>query len=150
METTTLDRAMAKVAEAPQQHDVWRGQIKVGQHVRQGDVHLLRVAPNGETTVRDQRVPITLGKRLHTPGADVQIALGEHAGARHVVHAADGVSVYAAPIEHPLIGPVIVVGRGATALVSHPEHRHFDLPCGTYLAVYQRDFMAEEVSRLAD
>lgn len=134
-----IERVLERIESAKQDRDVWRGAIPVGKHIRQGDVMILGVKMH----IRGLKV-LASGERA------VQIAVGQGIGSRHIIEAAAGVTVYAPEDAGPLDGPVLFVADGCEGLLTHPEHRHFVIPAGTYRVVYQRDFMAEEVARVQD
>lgn len=106
--------------------------IDVGQHVRQGDVYIERIAPDAA-----HGASIT----------DRQLAPGTTKGSRHCV---DGdVRLFAPSGEvDPLTGPIIDASERFT--VTHPEHAHISLPSGRYAVTYQRDYAAEERTRVRD
>jgi hypothetical protein len=135
---TEIETVLSGIEAAAPDASVWRGNIPMGKHIRQGDVMLTRVSdetPHGAVLAE---------------GESVQIAVGQNVGARHVMTGGKGVTVFAPATLSPLVGPVIVVGRGAKGLLTHPEHRHFEIPCGTYAVTFQRDYMQEEIARVQD
>lgn len=154
MKTKTIDETMTLIEQAPQQRDVCKNPINPGEYYRQGDVQINRVARRGDRVVLNfpgDRVSIEVTpKKVLAEGESIQIAVGQGIGSRHVIEAGAGVRVCQPSIEHPLVGPVIEVDEGATALLTHPEHRHFELGPGLYQATFQRDHMKEELARVRD
>lgn len=135
---TKIEEVTQQIEQAAPVTDTWRGTLKIGQHIRQGDVMLQRVQadnPRGEVIA---------------DGESVQVAVGQTMGARHVMTGGKGVRVYAPAKPGPLIGPVVVVDKGCEGLLTHPEHRHFALKTGTYTVHFQQDFMAAEIARVQD
>lgn len=114
---------------------------QVGEVAHQGDVYLTRVADDHPR-----------GKLLGTR----QIAVGTTIGSRHVVEG--NVEVYEGTTLPPdfvlpdgasvedMLGPVVVVR--SSAVLTHPEHAHHALECGTDQVTYQWD--ATSKRRVAD
>lgn len=109
--------------------------IEVGRAVRQGDIYIHRVHgkhPHGKS--RKSR----------------QLAIGETRGSRHIAEAP--AQVFEASTrpewcgERTFLGPVIVAEE--RFLVTHPEHAHVSLPCGTYQVTHQTD--ARTLERVQD
>lgn len=121
-------------AETAQETSTWEGDLAIGYHVRQGDVQV-------------ERVENDYAKGKEISGSGTQIAPGNSVGSRHVIEG--DVKVYAPNDNDPIIGPVMVVGKGGAELV-HPEHRNYKLREGTYRTTFQEDFLAKERQRLAD
>jgi hypothetical protein len=142
-------------AETRQERDTWKGDIPAGAHIRQGDVQVTN-PKDGVTTVfaggKPETIKVEKGEEIKPKSGEVQIAVGEGVGARHCINVAPGVRFYknAKHENHPLVGPIIEVDKGCEALLTHPEHRHFVIPVGTYQVTYQTDHLAEETRRLAD
>lgn len=113
-------------------------EIAVGQHVRQGDVYLLRLAkrPTCFATATKNR----------------QLAPGASKGSRHVAEGT-AVKLFTAPERdgRPAMaklpgvkgGDRLLVGACVEAadrfIVSHPEHAHHSLPAGCYAVLFQLD-----------
>lgn len=135
---TEIETVLGGIEAATPDASVWRGDVPLGKHIRQGDVILARVTDDAAHGA------------LIADGEAVQVAVGKNVGARHVVAGAKGVRVYAPANPGPLTGPLVVVEQGCEALLTHPEHRHFVLGSGTYQVTFQRDFMQEEVARVQD
>ena len=100
--------------------------IQPGQAIRQGDIYLLCVEESHPK-----------GKRI----TDRQLAPGSSMGSRHCVEG--NVEIYEgvkAPAwcKSKLVGPVIIAREERFKLV-HPEHAHFDMPCGTFVTIFQLD-----------
>lgn len=134
----TIEQVSQEIEQAAPVTDTWRETLNIGQHIRQGDVILKRVAddhPRG-AVIAD--------------GESVQVAVGQNVGARHVMTGGRGVRVYAPAKPGPLVGPVVVVDEGCEGLLTHPEHRHFAIQAGTYAVIFQRDYMSEELARVQD
>ena len=134
----TIEETLQQIETAPQDTSVWRGEIPLGKHVRQGDVMLRRVEddwPRGAVIAE---------------GEAVQVAVGQNVGARHIMTGGKGVKVFAPATPGPLVGPVVVIDKGCEGLLTHPEHRHFVIPSGTYIVTFQRDYMQEEIARVQD
>lgn len=135
---TEIETVLGGIEAATPKASVWRGDIPMGKHIRQGDVMLTRV---------DDKTP---HGAVLAEGESVQIAVGQNVGARHIMTGGNGVTVFAPAKPGPLSGPIVVVGRGKKGLLTHPEHRHFELKCGTYAVTFQRDYMQEEIARVQD
>lgn len=95
--------------------------IAVGDHIRQGDVYIVRIADaaHGEIT------------------QDRQIAPGTTLGSRHVVEGAATIYARRTTERDPAVGPMIVATE--TWRLTHPEHAHYVMPAGTYQVRYQVD-----------
>lgn len=111
--------------------------ITVGEHVRQGDLYLERIAK------ADTRWRSTTNR---------QLAPGVSTGSRHVAEGAVAVSVSpeANPIDRSgrvprLLGPQISAKEAFT--VTHPEHAHMRLPPGDYQVLYQLDYQRQRAVR---
>jgi hypothetical protein len=105
--------------------------VEVGQHVRQGDVYIQRVAAPAawkETKNRQLAPGTTMGSR-HTVDESVKV-LANPAGAK-VERTTDNRFPFRCN------GPQIVSEDRFT--VSHPEHADFSLPAGTYQVSFQCD-----------
>lgn len=108
----------------------------IGQWARQGDVYLIAIKakPKGAKAVAHQ--------------AEIQLALGQTMGSRHMLRMSEGVTLYRVVAPGPLDGGTIVAkGR---CYINHPEHAHMDLPPGIYAVTYQRDLSAEEIRAVRD
>lgn len=110
--------------------------MKLSQAVRQGDVYLVKI----EKDVSGLK-----------PLNGTQLVPGTTKGSRHCAESParlfedDGAEIKGiAPTA--LRGPV--VDSPERFEVSHPEHAHISLPGGTYQALYQLDFKAQQ--RVAD
>ena len=100
-----------------------------------------------------------------------QLALGDTVGSKHIAVASHftnahnlnesedegvkdtykhkGLIIYARTKDHnPLTGPTIEAHGEWT--LTHPEHAHHVFPKGTYIAIYQRDFAAEQMAAVRD
>ena len=133
-----IETVLSGIEAATPDASVWCGDIPIGKHIRQGDVMLTRVSdktPHGAVLAE---------------GENIQIAVGQNVGARHIMTGGKGVMVYAPAIPGPLVGPIVVVGSGTKGLLTHPEHRHFELRSGTYQVTFQRDHMQEEIASVQD
>jgi hypothetical protein len=104
--------------------------MQVGEWIRQGDVYVIRV---------DEKTP--KGDPLGTR----QVALGTSNGSRHV---ADGPRVEVFRAVGASEFDYCVVTSPEWWALTHPEHAHFELPCGTYLVRHQRDIATRR--RVAD
>lgn len=98
--------------------------ILVGQHVRQGDIYVERVASlSGSGTVTEDR----------------KLAPGTTQGARHLV--VGDVVIYANAgtkiVDKKLYGPEI--DAKSAVRIAHPEHADIELPAGIYQCYYQQD-----------
>jgi len=127
---TTTDDAFAAVETAARtpRRDVRRVEtMTIGQIARQGDVYLVRVAPD------------------HPHGDGLphrQVQAGTATGSRHIV-AAPAV-LYAGTTwptglddRRGVIGPLI---RGPERVIlTHPEHAQIDIPAGSYQSFVQID-----------
>jgi hypothetical protein len=123
------------------------GTMSSGDVVVQGDVYL--VCLDAEPTITG-------------PANSRQLAPGTTQGSRHiVVGECDVLTVDAdsateilnrlIPATKPhdqFIGPLVRAPRGCE--VTHPEHGDRVLPAGTYLAVFQRSYLEQEVRRTQD
>lgn len=154
MKTKTVETAMQEIERTPLVRDTWQGELKPGEHIRQGDVQISRVAKRGDKVSLDlgnERITVGVTPRaILAEGESIQIAVGQGVGSRHVIEAQNGVRVCQPSVEHPLVGPVIEVDEGSKATLTHPEHRHFELGPGLYQATFQRDWLAEETARVQD
>lgn len=101
--------------------------IEIGQHVRQGDLYVIRI------------------KDCPTKGeiSDRQLAPGSTQGSRHV--AEGDVTIYRVESRDVAIGPIVFAS--AQWRLAHPEHAHMVLPAGTYQIRYQVDEHAQQVVR---
>ena len=150
----TLIEKINKAAADNQVTSVWAGAFPVGKHIRQGDVQLTRGELQWDTTTNGwvtTGAAIALHGDVLAEGESIQIAVGEGNGARHIMTGGKGVRVYA-PVEtdNPLRGPIVVVDKGCEGLLTHPEHRHYKIPAGSYSVTFQQDHLAAERQRLAD
>jgi hypothetical protein len=108
--------------------------FKVGDVFRQGDCYIAKVDDS------------------HARGkarSDRQLAIGNTQGSRHVAEAP--ALVFEGTTAPPwfdqsraLLGPVLVVPKGETALVSHPEHAHGLLGEGTWQTTHQLDWQSQQ------
>lgn len=137
MSSTTVDRKtltatqaheeLERVAQpAPEVRDCTK--LQVGEVARQGDVYLHRVEdthPRGKAR------------------KDRQLALGNTQGSRHIAEEParvfEGKAIPSWCREGTFLGPLVVVGKGETALVSHPEHAHMLIGEGTWQTTHQED-----------
>ena len=139
-----MKEAIQKIetAEADVELRVTR-RMEIGSAIQQGDVYVHRLPDNWKR-----------GKLVAK--GEVQIAVGQNVGARHV--AIGNVEVYAGVALPPdvtapmgieareICGPVIVA-ETAWAL-QHPEHAHHRMPAGVYGVTYQYD--PRTMRRVAD
>jgi hypothetical protein len=117
----------------------------------QGDVALMRLVKPVTYTFDNVSVEVTTEKgALIADGEDIQIAVGNTTGARHIIKGGRGVRVYASKTIHPLMGPMIEVDKGCTARLEHPEHAHWDLDEGLYQVSYPRDYQQADIARQQD
>jgi hypothetical protein len=117
----------------------------------QGDVALMRLTKNITYKFENETVTVTPEKGdLIAEGKDVQIALGNTVGARHIVIGMKGVRVFKCKVAHPLLGPVIEVDKGCTAKLEHPEHAHWKLGPGLYQVSYPRDYQQADMAAQRD
>lgn len=118
---------------------------------RQGDVDLRRFVPNMKYDWNGEvvSIPDGLGKII-AENEDIQVAVGNTVGSRHILVASKGVRVYAPTVVHELVGPTIVVDDGFEALLKHPEHASWKLTSGKYQITYPRDYQQNTVSRQSD
>lgn len=96
-------------------------EMAVGEHVRQGDVYVVRIdtLPRGmtETKVR-------------------QLAPGETQGSRHIAEG-DLLVYRRTDTREVAIGPVVVARKEWR--LAHPEHAHMVLPAGNFQVRFQVD-----------
>lgn len=71
--------------------------------------------------------------------ADNVLGEGEKAGHRHVLEA---------PGELYLSGQHLVFRASTSAVITHPEHKSLELPCGQYRVVRQREYRPGLTPRL--
>lgn len=131
--TETLDRVRS-TADAQKSDRTRSPQMDVGDHVRQGDLYIYRIAgvPKG-------------AERVESP--DRQLAPGTTQGSRHCLDSLDGVTVHRLAEPNPLQGPILDLAEPRT--VEHPEHGHVELQPGCYAVTYQRAH-ADELRRTQD
>jgi hypothetical protein len=112
--------------------------IAVGEHVRQGDLYLLRI----------DRVDAAW-----RPTENRQLAPGISTGSRHMADG-EGLTLRVSPESNPvdrsgpvlrLLGPQIHADQAFT--VTHPEHAHMHMPPGDYQVLYQLDFQRQKAVR---
>lgn len=113
-------------------------EIAVGQHVRQGDVYLLRVAKRpacfATATTNRQLAPGTSkGSRHVAEGDAAKLFTASERDARSALAHLPGVKGG----DRLLVGECIEAGDRFT--VSHPEHAHHSLPTGCYIVLFQLD-----------
>lgn len=102
--------------------------IKIGQHVRQGDLYVIRIdTPPKKCSVTSER----------------QLAPGSTQGSRHV--AEGDVTIYRVESRDVAIGPI--VHAPVPWRLAHPEHAHMVLPAGTYQILYQLDERTRQAVR---
>ena len=130
METMTAEQAITHITEQAtfraKGHDR-KVSLTIGEHVRQGDIYIVRVPDNhahGEET------------------KDRQLAQGESRGSRHIAEAPAKVYAGTTAPSHALnsrlfLGPC--VQSDAEFMISHPEHANVILTAGTYQIVHQMD-----------
>lgn len=95
--------------------------METGEHVRQGDVYVVRIdtRPRGMTETQDR-----------------QLAPGTTQGSRHV--AEGDLTVYRrTDTREVAIGPVVIARKEWR--LAHPEHAHMVLPAGDYQIRFQVD-----------
>ena len=107
--------------------------MKVGQKIRQGDVYVERI----------DEIPAN-----NAPTMNLQIAVGETKGSRHILQESPSLRVFKLKEAGPLDGPAF--SSNEEVVLTHPEHAHFKLPAGNYRSFYQRDFQAEEIRAVRD
>lgn len=110
--------------------------IEVGQHIRQGDILITRIAklPNGLKETQQ-----------------LQLAEGNTQGSRHCLDSACTATtkIFIDPnTSDRLRGPFLQAGERFN--ITHPEHSHFSLPSGCYAVTFERDFAREERERVTD
>jgi hypothetical protein len=105
-----------------------------GQAVRQGDLYITKV----------ESLPAEYTERTNS----MKLVDGKTKGSRHVLKKSKSLKVFLNPNANPLQGPGITTEE--RLLVKHPEHAYMDLVPGNYVVTYQRDYSAEELSRVKD
>lgn len=115
-----------------------------GEVAHQGDIYIVMVEKKSDLyDICKGLTPCDIGKETNV----CQLAPGNTQGSRHI--AAGKVSIFSPPEDaSPLEGPYIEARAEWT--VEHPEHADHKLPEGNFCIVYQRDFEAEEIQRVAD
>jgi len=142
--TTKLVEALENCAFTT---EPWTGKIPSGKHVRQGDVYLCN-----EPAAKKGKIIADGNDRTGEQMEKCQLAPGNTRGSRHVLAVSKGVKVYAPAATSPFIGVIIEVEDGATAEVSHPTHRQFNVQGPANLQVrFPRDLSdPHQMRRLAD
>lgn len=108
--------------------------LDVGQHIRQGDLIIERIADWPANT---------------EPAADRTLGEGSSGASRHVLR--EGVELRRLRDSGPLDGPLFAVDATSVAIVEHPEHADISIADeGVYRVRYERDLAAEELARVAD
>lgn len=135
MDQTIVQAELEKISQAKADPEVRvMRRLEIGSVIQQGDVYL-HVVPADHP--RGQRI----GE------GQVQIALGEGSGARHVADGdvevfegaalPEGFSVPEGAEAEDLLGPLVVARKPWT--LTHPEHAHHRAPALTYQVTYQFD-----------
>jgi len=101
----------------------------IGDTFRQGDIYITLI----------EKVPQDV---IKTKNPSNQIATGDTQGSRHCIDELNNVIVYHKKNPGMLNGPVILVN--SPIIITHPEHGHVSLPCGTYEITYQKNLDSEE------
>lgn len=107
----------------------------------QGDVGIVRLSKAAFEDMRPHLTPVGVGE------SHVQIAVGSGVGARHTVSTKE-VDVFANSRAGILDGPVIVP-KGDSWTLSHPEHQNLRSNEEPHAIRYQRQY-AEELRRAQD
>lgn len=114
-------------------------EMAIGQHVRQGDVYLLRLAKRpadfDKTTTNRQLAPGTSkGSRHVAEGKAVSLFIAtDERAARSSLARLPGVQGR----DRLLVGACVEAAD--RFIVSHPEHAHHSLPAGCYAVLFQLD-----------
>ena len=130
----TVEQVFANIQESAKQNICDERMIRtmeIGQHFRQGDVYLERVADD-----------YTVGEEIQ----DRQIAEGNSKGSRHIMEG--NVTMFKRSGNDILEGPTVRINE--RSVLTHPEHANVSIPSGTYKSRLQRDHMAEEIARVRD
>lgn len=101
----------------------------IGDTFRQGDIYITLIEHIPNDTVISKN-------------PSNQIAIGDTQGSRHCIEGMNSVKIYQKKNPGMLDGPVILVKNPIT--ITHPEHGHVNLPCGTYEISYQKNLDSEE------
>lgn len=101
----------------------------IGDTFRQGDIYITLI----------QKVPQDV---IHSKNPSNQIAIGDTQGSRHCIDEINYVEVYQKKNPGMLDGPILLVK--SPIVITHPEHGHVSLPCGTYEITYQKNLDNEE------
>jgi hypothetical protein len=108
------------------------GTCNPGEHVRQGDVCLVRA-----------QHPEHLMPQF-VPSATKQLAPGNAPGSRHVCHGKAAVfepKATASALHDPLDRRVDLIVQALSRVeIRHPEHATLSIPAGWYLVLHQQDF----------
>lgn len=115
-----------------------------GEVAHQGDVYVVMVDNKEDLYgIHKNLTKCDCGEKT----ANRQLAPGTTKGSRHI---AEGpMTIFAPPQEaSALEGPYIEASSEWT--LTHPEHADHKMPAGKFCIVYQRDFAAEEIRRVAD
>lgn len=138
--TMTAHQAHEAVAEAGKSPDKdlrYVREIAVGQHVRQGDVYLLRVAKRpacyATETKNRQLAPGTSKGSRHIVDDPVTLRTAPEADARSAIAKLPGTT------QSRLLLPGPCIDASERFTLTHPEHAHHSLPAGVYVTVYQLD-----------
>ncbi len=140
-----VENVFTDVTKAPINTDVRMNLgMGPGEVAHQGDVYVVMVDKK-EDLYGVHKSLNKCGKGERT--AERQLAPGTTKGSRHI---AEGPMSIFAPAKDAsaLEGPYIEATGEWT--LTHPEHADHQMPAGNFCIVYQRDFAAEEIRRVAD
>lgn len=128
---------IAKAAKSPLVEHRQIDRITVGEHARQGDVYIERIAkvnPNWKVSANRQLAPGTSPGSRHVVTVGPVLRISPEAMPR--VRTSGGVR---------LLGPQIHAEKPFT--VEHPEHAHLCMPPGDYQVSYQLDYDQQRAVR---
>ena len=114
--------------------------IAVGKGIRQGDLYIIRINPEGSTKIKGFEEPINV-ENFTSLGSD-QLAIGTTMGSRHTIKEGQA-AFYTDPRNaNPVVGGVVKAKQCWD--LEHPEHAHHNLPEGTYAVFYQLDWQTKQ------
>lgn len=121
--------------------------LEFAESVKSDEIRTFPEAASIGDTFRQGDMYITLIENLPkgviaSKNPSNQIAIGDTQGSRHCIDELNNVKVYHKNSPGMLEGPIILVK--SPIVITHPEHGHVNLPCGTYEITYQKNLDNEE------